>query len=289
MSVTLLAFGRRGYAAAASNMVVSLRHYGYNGRIHLHVGAPLLPHIPDYVQDECIMHTLPDQLTTDPCLAKINLPKLIKEPTLYLDVDGIALKDITPLLADLQADGRPYITTVMGKGKDGDKIAYFEWATTQKVRYLEGFGPDATYYGIQSSWAYLVPGETLDRIHGHMLQSWSLWRVADLKHAWGGTIPDELLWSIACTYMDYDPGWHDAVAFWGQGFHAFKDIKERHYIMTLHGSGRGAGTVPPRYVEHYDHLLKAMYRQKGMHNPHPAATVRRDKWVDTKQKSHASL
>jgi hypothetical protein len=282
MSVTLIAFGRRGYAAAAANMVASLRHYGYNGRINLHVGAPLLPHIPDYTTTQCEMHVLPEEFTKDAGWCKVNLPSIITEPTLYLDVDGIALKDMTPLIAELQADGRPYITEVMGTGKDGDKIGYFEWATTKKVRYMEGFGPEATYYGIQSSWAYLVPSETLRTIGGIMRGSWRQWKPADLKHTWGGTMPDELFWSIACTTMDYDPTWGKAVAFFGQGFHPLAEVNAKHYIMTLHGSGKGHGTVPPRYVEHYNHILKAVYRRLGMHNPNPASVIRKDKWVDHK-------
>jgi hypothetical protein len=278
MSVTLLAFGRRGYAHGAACMVTTLRHQGYRGRIHLHVGAALRPHIPLDALAECEVHTLAAGYTQDPGWCKVNLPRIIQEPTLYLDVDGIAVRDVTPLIAGLSADGRHYITCVMGSGRDGERIEYHEWATTAKVREMHDLPPDAVYYGIQSSWAWMVPGDALDAMHATMVDAWGRWTINDLRYKWGATKPDELFYSIACTVMGHDPAWEDRVAFFGRGFLTVAQIKEAYYIMSLYG---GKGVVPARYVQVMEHLVRGAYRAKGVHAPVSIEGIRKDKYVNT--------
>jgi hypothetical protein len=107
MSITLLAFGRRGYAIATANMVLSLRHHGYCDRINLHCTEGMELMLDEQTKAEVVLHRLSNELASDPGLCKVSLPSIIADPTtLYLDVDGIAMKDVTPLIDQLSQDER---------------------------------------------------------------------------------------------------------------------------------------------------------------------------------------
>ena len=278
--VTLLAFGRRGYAAAAANMIASIRYHGYAGPIHLHVGRALRPVVDEWISDsDCTKHELPDEYANDPGWCKVNLYNIFQgKDTLYLDVDGICLKDLTPLIDQLRADGRSYLTSVMGKGKVGDTIRYFEWAKPEKVAAMHGLN-EATFYGIQSSWAYFKRGDWMDTFAEHVTTAWGLWSVHDLKNTWGKGKPDELFYSIACTLMDHDPSFDHAV-FFGEGFDPLPQIREKFYILSMYGVGRGRGSVPPRYVQCYEGECRTIQLSgRKMHN---VAEIRRDKYANFK-------
>ena len=111
MSITLLAFGRRGYAIATANMVLSLRHHGYCDRINLHCTEGMELMLDEQTKAEVVLHRLSNELASDPGLCKVSLPSIIADPaTLYLDVDGIAMKDVTPLIDQLREDGRSFMS-----------------------------------------------------------------------------------------------------------------------------------------------------------------------------------
>lgn len=278
--VTLLAFGRKGYAHAANNMVASIRFHGYQGPIHLHVGRALMPYISPHTAANATIHELSEEYTADPGWCKINLPKIIQGDTLYLDVDGVCLKDLTPLIKALKKDGRAYITSVMGKGKLGDTIGYYEWASPQKVAEKH-LAHEGTFYGIQSSWAYFRKGELLDTFHRFMVKAWEQWSVKDLKHQWGKGKPDELFYSIACTLLQHDPSFEHVVHF-GKGFDPLPKIRENYYILSLYGVGRGRGSVPPRFVECYDAEIRTIQKSIPSMLLSRAEPIRKDKYCNFK-------
>ncbi|HNR55500.1 MAG TPA: hypothetical protein PKJ19_10045 [Flavobacteriales bacterium] len=277
--ITLLAFGRRGYAYAASNMVASLRFHGYAGPIHLHVGRALLPYISDQTRKLCDIKDLADEYTQDPGWCKVNLHKIMDgKDTLYLDVDGICLKDVTPLMEALRKDGRSYITSVMGSGKADEKIDYFEWATPKRIQEKHGL-EGATFYGLQGSWAYFKRGKWLDGFMFKVLKAWEQWTVKDLRNTWGKGKPDELFYSIACSQSEHDPSFEHPV-FFGRGFDTLPVVRQKYYILSLYGVGRGRGSVPPRYVQCYDGECRTIGKKYQMSN---AELIRRDKYANFKR------
>ena len=211
-SITLLAFGRRGYGLAAHNAILSLRHHGYNGPIDLFITDTLTSLVPSI--EGVTVHPIQD---ADPGYLKLELPDLIKRPTLYIDVDSLAIADVTPLLDALEADGRFLITSVQGKGTSkSTSIGYFGWAKPAKVAQKEGFADDATMYGIQSSWMWMVPCAALSAIGDRARASYLRWDKGEFAE-WGGSKPDELFLSIACTDLKHDPSWTDEPMWFGSG------------------------------------------------------------------------
>lgn len=231
-SITLMAFGRRGYGLAAHNVILSLRHRGYSGDIHLWITDELSGLVPD--SPGLHRHAL---RMNDPGWAKLELPEIIDGPTMYLDADSIAVGDITPLLMALDADGREFITSVQGTGTGrSTAIKYFGWADPKKVAEKEGFGDDAPLYGIQSSWMFMQPGRTLEAIADRAKRSYIAWTERDLKHRWGASKPDELFWSIGCTAAGHDPSWPTEPMWFGGGSMQHGKMKQAHCLMTIPGN-----------------------------------------------------
>jgi len=270
-SVTLLAFGRRGYGLAACNAVRSLRHHGYKDRIDVYVTPELRGHIP---ADANIIEVQ----ECDPGYAKLLIPDLISGPTLYLDVDVLAMHDVTPLIEALKADGRGFITSVQGTGCATSKaIRYYGWAEPAKVAAMEGFADDAPLYGIQSSWMWMVPGEALTRIAERAQQSYMKWTRQDLKHGWGGSKPDELFWGIGCTATGHDPTWKGEEPMWfGSGVVDHGTIRSKHVLITLPGQRQ---TTPERSRRIYDAEAK-------LFGGHKYDYIFGDKHTNYKTKSH---
>jgi hypothetical protein len=195
-------------------------------------------------------------------------------------VDGIALSNVQTLIDLLKKDPRHYITTVVGKGKNGDRIAYYEWAKTAVVKAKHDLPEDAVYYGIQSSWAYFKKGKELSALAQSVKDIWKQWTRKDLKAQWGRSMPDELFYSIHCTLEGYDPSWNTSPVHFGRGFDHLPELRKKHYVLSLFGSGRGTGSVPPRFVACYDAEVRTIRKDKA--SQYSARWIRRDKYVDTR-------
>jgi hypothetical protein len=246
-TITLLAFGRRGYGLAAANLVDSLRHYGYTGTITVFTTDHLRTMIPEGVD----VRTIQD---TDPGILKLLLPDMITGPTLYIDADSIAIGAVTPLVEALTADGRDFITSVQGVGNaTTPHIKYFQWALSSVVAAKEGFANDAPLYGIQSSWMFMRPGPALWAIAERALASYQTWTRKDLKHAWGGSKPDELFWGIGCTATGHDPSWDGEPMWFGSGVTDYQTIKEKHVLLTIPGQRQ---SMALRALRYYDSEVK---------------------------------
>lgn len=165
----------------------------------------------------------------------------------------------------------------MGKGGVTDTIGYFEWSTPQKVAEMHDL-KDATFYGIQSSWAYFKRGDWLDSFSEQVLQAWDKWTMRDLRNQWGKGKPDELFYSIACSIMGHDPSF-EHIVFFGKGFDSLPEVRSKYYILSLYGVGRGRGSVPPRHVESYDGEARTIGKTRQMFK---AELIRRDKYANFK-------
>ena len=99
-----------------------------------------------------------------------------------------------------------------------------------------------------------------------------------MKQKWGGGLPDELIYSGVCATMNLIPQGNDAV-FFGNTREAltFDEIENKHYILTLYGSGSGRKTVRLKYIEWYDRLVRVW-----LNSAYKSLYILQDKHVDTK-------
>lgn len=244
-SITLIAFGRRGYGLAAHNAIASLRHHGYSGPIDLFITEELWPLVT--ATEGVTMYHIQ---SGDPGWIKLNIPEIIKRPTLYLDVDVLALGDVTPFVEALASDPRHFIISVQGTGTSTSKhIGYFGWAKPDTVATKEGFPHDARLYGIQSSWMWMRPGMKLEALADRARVSYLAWEARDLRNRWGASKPDELFWSIACTATGHDPSYKGEEPMWyGAGIVKHQEITSKYILMTLPGQRQ---TTPARALDIY--------------------------------------
>ena len=283
MCVTLMAFGRRGYAHATDGMVASLRHYGYKGPIHIHATGDMQGRLLPSTVAESTLHLLPDKDVTSPGLAKVTLPFYLDYgPTLYLDIDGIALKNIDPLLRELMEDGRSYITQVVDRADvaSGSKPDYFIWADKDEVITRHGLEEHHILFSPQTSWAFFRPGPDLDRFTNVLQAVWNQWSVNDIKHKWGKSVPDELIYGIACSLCEIDPSWPGTPVHLGKGRQRMPEIVEHYYVLGMYGSGKNTSTVPQRFRDMYDAVIRQVVKGGGDKGLKSASYLMRDKYVD---------
>lgn len=283
MSVTLMAFGRKGYAYATDALVASLRHYGYTGPIHVHATGRMRAMLLPSTLSGVTVHDLPEGYEASPGLAKVSLPRLLDYgPTLYLDVDAIALKDITPLIDALLKDERPYITHVVDKAavSEARRPNYFIWATRERVVERHALAPDDVLFSPQTSWAWFRPGPDLNKLADTLAEVWVRWSLTDIDHKWGKSVPDELIYGIACTLSGLDPSWPTMPVHIGKGNAPMPAIVDAYYLLGMYGSGKNNSTVPRRFRDMYDAVVRQVIKGGGDRGLKSSSYLMRDKYVD---------
>lgn len=242
--IILLAHGRRGYAQFAFNMAMSIKDAGCNIPICLYVEKEILEGVPMQYFDEVIY--IEPEFYTDKgqrsvALSKINIIRdLPAEHNLYLDVDGLCLKDLTPLMDALIKTGKPYLSDVQGKGKRGDEINYDCWVKHDYAWPFFNLTEDSEWPAIQSSWAYFRR-HTAKEMHGLLMHFYQKgYPLTELKQRWAkNQLPDELLFSGVCASIGYDPSFDLKPVFFGtdnpKG--SLTELLDQYYVLSMYGNG----------------------------------------------------
>lgn len=278
-SVSIFAFGKRGYTFGAANLAASIRHYA-DVRVKLYTDGAFLDHLKPHLRlqfdkiidlDEAVF-TTDERL--DPGKCKTRIYDLIEDDeTLYIDADSIAVKDITPLLRQLQADGRFYITECI----DG----YLPWASEKKVR--KKLNDDtAKVHPIQSSWAFIRKCPEADKFFARVKTIFDaeVWTREELDHKWGKSIPDELVYTTACAMEGVDPSWDNVMLFGNKiSAQTIDEVKERFYFLTLYGNGGGRPHTRSIYLSMYDGIMHRLLRPAGHNHALKSNLVLADKYL----------
>lgn len=266
--IILLAHGKKGYGLAAFNLAMSIKHHGCKLPIYLFAGKGTLDGVPlqffdtvDYIDESFYM----DGPTLNVAKSKIELiNRLPYDHNLYLDVDGMALKDLTPLIEGLSNQEQEYLTDVMGTGQYGEDIVYDMWAKHDFAWWFFGLDQDDTWRTIQSSWAYFRKGSFTQSLYG-MLRYYleKKYPLNQLKHVWAkGQLPDELLFSGVCAKLGYDPGYNERPVFFGNVVkQSTDDVIKEHYVLSMYGNGNTSNTLTrPMWQEYYSGEVHKMSR-----------------------------
>jgi hypothetical protein len=261
MSITLLAFGRRGYAIATSNMVLSLRHHGYRGRINLHATEGMEQMLDDATKVDVTLHRLSDDLARDPGLCKIMLPTIIQDDaTLFLDVDGIAMRDVAPLIDQLMQDERPFLAQaaapyVVGAG---ERPQGHWWVAPKTMIERHVLKEGDRIFAVNTSAMWMRKGEILAQLQQELLKARAAYSHRDLVHKWGGVIPDELCVSAACAVRGIDPTMPEIVCFFDRAPVRASQVADVAYVLPLYGSRHSNGCTTPHKKDLYDGQIRIM-------------------------------
>lgn len=284
--VVLLAFGKRGYGFGAANLAATIRHHTPQAHILLIADPKCLAQLQQFHRGLFTeISVLPTDrwmtgATLDPGKAKCHLRELLPDgPWLFIDADSIVLRDIAPLWDALVASGKAFACETLGSGRPDEAIEYTPWATPAAIAQRAG-RDGATVYGINTSWMFMAHADPFfervaDMFDGH------LWRRDELIHKWGKSMPDELIYSTACTKMEVDPSWPRSV-FFGVDYSEkrLSDITEKYDMLTLYGNGRGPRTyVKRRYIDMVDPYLQGVYKALGASHIFKVQMVLNDKYL----------
>lgn len=244
--VVLVCFGKRGYGLMAHNLAFSIKHHNPNIKIGIWIDNALHDQLPDRTLfDDIRILQESDYRDSkgkiDPAQAKTQLYRLgtqMSDKFLYLDVDGLCLGDLKPLLDSL--DGLQIATEVIATGGKTEKIEYSIWATNENIWNFFELEDNAKLCAIQSSWAYFEKSEVGDR-----MQAWLDYYMAVgvprwmLTQIWGGTLPDELLYQGVYAKLGIVPSYNNKVVFFGnsRAKETQQEVIDNFKILSLYGNG----------------------------------------------------
>ena len=287
--VVLVCFGKRGYGLMAHNLAFSIKHHNPNIKIGIWIDKALHDQLPDRTLfDDIRILQESDYRDSkgkiDPAQAKTQLYRLgtqMSDKFLYLDVDGLCLGDLQPLLDSL--DGSQIATEVIATGGKTDKIEYSIWATNDNIWNFFELEDNAKLCAIQSSWAYFEKSEVGDR-----MQAWLDYYMAVgvprwmLTQIWGGTVPDELLYQGVYAKLGIVPSYNGKVVFFGnsRAKETQQEVIDNFKILSLYGNGGNTTRTltVSKWLKFHDTLLA----QYGARPIYKAREVMSDKHANSR-------
>lgn len=224
--VTLIAIGGSGYLKWAVNQAASIKFHSPAIPIQLIVSKGLYEDAKRHTSLFNIFTLLNDEQWQDdkgrlfPAKIKTSFYDLLYfDEAIYFDVDGITLKDITPLFE--QEDD--FVTDVQGVYdlSQGEVFNHLKWAKPADIWFHFGLKAKAKLPAINSSFLFIRKSEKVKAIFdlAHELlmtnplpynKHWYVWgRQRDHKVSQ----PDELYFDVAMAMLDIIPSHEVAVYF----------------------------------------------------------------------------
>lgn len=272
--VTLLAIGRDAYRIWAVNMALSIKHFAPDLLIQLVVSPEIKAALKYYKQDICFDYlTEIDNEHTHingvfaPGKAKIALPSyFIFDKTLYLDTDGVVIKDLTPVF-DLPYDLIMHVHNYYVLGEIESPESMY-WCNSSVIMKHYNLAPETKLPAINSSaFVYTNTNENkalfqqaYDNISNNPIPREKLFKT------WGrglGLQPDELYLNIAIGQtkvypesiylMHFRPNNHKGK------LPTFDEIKQHHYGVGLYG---GEDTNHASVKNIYDAVMRPIWEAK---------------------------
>jgi hypothetical protein len=286
-SIILMAFGKRGYHFAAYNLAFSIKELGCNVPIHLIVDSTtnLTKNIGHRVNVfDSVIEIEPKHIrNNDPAWSKLNLHHyILTDYALYLDVDAVAVKDITPLIDLLKATDKPYVAHTVGyhtidKGND---IPSMQWAWANDLWEHFNLGSDAILPAINSSLVW-ISKEGAAPIYKKALEFYEN-PLQKLRMKWGGAQPDELYMNVALAALGLDPsidgkGNDDKdglIHFAMRRTLTTQEVRAKFYLQSYYG---GRGFTNKFYTDWCDKILRDLHAAKGVNHNYTLDKIIQDK------------
>lgn len=250
--VTLIAIGGYGYLKWAVNQAASLKYHSPDIPIQLIVSKQLLNDASGHANIFDIYTVVEDSQWQDeegrlfPAKLKTSFYDLLAfDESIYFDVDGVTLKDITPLFEqtdDLVSDVQGIYDLTQG-----DIFNHLKWAKPKEIWEHFELHEKAKLPAINSSFLFIRKGETCQAIfelaHDLLMNDplptekhWYNWgRLRDNKVSQ----PDELYFDVAMAMLNYIPGHEVAVYFRMANDRTpvkpLEQIKNEYYGLGLFG------------------------------------------------------
>jgi len=276
--IVLFAFGHPDYYRMAYNMASSIKatsrlKVALVHDIHNHKLWPL-PEEEWKVFDKRIALK---KKHTDAGQIKCNMYEYLPyDDNLYLDVDGCALKDLTPLMDELSGRDGYFYTQVNGKGGKSDNIPYSIWATNETIWDFFDLSDDAVQPAIQSSYMFVRKSDESAPFFKAVSNNFNKGFPKDkLTMRWGGSIPDELIYSGTMAQFGLLDSHGGRNCYFGwKNKESVSEVMSNFYVLAIYG---GRGLVKLRYKEMYDRYMRNTMKRIGLPHKYKVYSLLRSK------------
>lgn len=272
--IILLAFGKRGYGFAAYNLAASLKHFNKEVFVHLLYSSKATEQLTE--EEKTVFdkyEEMPESYymtngKIDPGKAKVSFYKhLIYNEALYIDVDSLALQDITPLFKQLQAKEGFFYTDVWGQGGFNDEIEYNLWATNENIYNFFNLNKETDKISaVNTSFIFIRKGKEAEKFFKKLLENYSKFPMELLLRKWGLTMPDELIYTGTMAQLNINPKTDfPRPVFFGNTISSktFTQLQNEYYMLSIYGDNGPRKLTRLMYLDWYDGLIKKQYKIKG--------------------------
>ena len=249
----------------AHNLAFSIKKHNPALKIGLWIDPTIKAALPDHklfsdIRDLPTQYFQDHKGRVDPAKAKTKYYELglqMADKFMFLDVDGICMADMQPILDHL--DGSTFSTEVVGKGGRNDAIHYSPWVSNETMWATFDLKPNAILCGIQSSWMYYERSKFCDTMQQHLDYHMAIGVPKNLLLIdWGGTLPDELIYQGVCAKLGVIPSMPihapRTVVFFGDKFAkaTLQEVRDNYYVLALYGHR----LVQKQYLKLADTLMR---------------------------------
>ena len=281
---------KRQYYWQAYNMAFSIKHFNPDIKIFLWTDDGLEKEIrPNqlWVFDQIgriPSDVLFDNNKPDPCNVKLNLYDACPfDYNLYLDVDGICMQNIEPMLDELIATGDDFVTTVLDTHQKhmGRVIPNMNWAFTDDIWSHYTLSDEAVLPCINSSFMFIKKGEKAKAIFDKAKENYAnKIPLNKLRHQWGGGQPDELYFNIALCQLGLVPKSPKQYLLYGNRLTGKSEVQNEsdYYVLAMWGNARMILSI---YKTYYDNKLIRYHKTRGEAHLY--------KWSNIQNHKHANI
>jgi hypothetical protein len=243
--ILLISIGHTSYARWAHNMAVSIRAVSPTLPIHVLTDGnfpdePFHTEVVDRVikmdRDDCYLDG-----KLYPARAKLSMYKYSEfDDTIYLDVDGVVIKDLNPLFDECTGYFQIQVNGV--STKDHDNLDASLWVKPEQIFKKYKLKEDAVIPGTNSSFMYFKKGKSAETLFNKALKNLANpIAIRELRYQWGhsNTQPDELYMNIALAQVglvpDIKPVLYLRKRGFGSGHNDLETIQRGFYVIGCWG------------------------------------------------------
>lgn len=293
--IFLVAFGKRGYAYSAYNLAMSIKFYNPNLPITLFHDDSISKWLNGRTHIFDTMIPIPDEIKYDnrgrlyPAQIKTSVYKYLQyDYNLFLDVDSLAMQDVTPVIDDLIEQGDYYNTILFAEHNyktQGREIGAMIWAWADEIWERYNLPEDANMPCVQSSLQFIKKCSESEELFKQIQENLANpIPIENLRKQWGASQPDELYINIAMcqkgvngkmkkSYVWFTNG-HDARSVW--------QLQKEFPILGLFGNSH---MIRKRYTDFYDKEMIRIMRRWGMNHDFKFYYIKADKHANIRETS----
>ena len=261
--IVLLAMGSPAYGNLAFNMAVSLREHSPNIPIQLVYEEHAISHLGEW-------HRSFFDGKLFPANAKLHLYEYSAfDKNIYLDVDGLVIKDITPLFDLCETDGGYFYSQMSGiyEVKEGkNNFSGLQWANVDDIKDYYQLKTGDILPAINSSFQYFTHSNESQILFDQALALLNNpIPISMHPQKWGkkGFQPDELYMDVALCKVKLVPelqGFRELIYFNTRRGEGLDALKTKYYLLGLYG---GINFTHMSIRKMYDSELQRIFKTNG--------------------------